>query len=361
MNIRKSINKKVELYKKIRGCLLGGAVGDALGAPVEFMNRREIQEEFGNDRVTGYVEYPDGTGSITDDTQMTLFTSEGIMRAVTRANQKGICSVEDVVYYAYQRWLLTQGLKNIAKPVREEYLHSGWLIKCKELFIQRAPGNSCLSALQAREQGNISQPVNNSKGCGTVMRMAPAGLVGGDAFKLGRELSALTHGHPTGYYAGAAMADLIQHIYEDEAHKPLQEYVKKTVERLELEEKAQEVVITLKQALEMASTHCSLDEAEKLGEAWIAEEALAVSVFCALRSQDDFRKGVLAAVNIDGDSDSTGAITGNILGVYLGENEIPQDWISNLRERIIVKKIADDLHNIHEPATEQWQNKYPGF
>lgn len=63
----------------------------------------------------------------------------------------------------------------------------------------------------------------------------------------------------------------------------------------------------------------------QLGVGWVGEEALAISVYCALKYQDDFKEAVIAAVNRNGDSDSTGAITGNILGAYLGLSRIPLD------------------------------------
>ena len=59
---------------------------------------------------------------------------------------------------------------------------------------------------------------------------------------------------------------------------------------------------------------------------------------------DDFRGGVLAAVNHDGDSDSTAAIAGNILGVKLGRDGIPREWIAGLEQAALVERIAGELH-----------------
>lgn len=102
----------------IRGCLIGGAVGDALGAPVEFLNRDAILRNYGGDGVTGYVEFGDGTGAVTDDTQMTLFTAEGLLRAIVRLNGRGICDPVAVVKNAYQRWLKTQDGMFFFRPGR---------------------------------------------------------------------------------------------------------------------------------------------------------------------------------------------------------------------------------------------------
>ena len=116
-------------------------------------------------------------------------------------------------------------------------------------------------------------------------------------------------------------------------------------------------------AIRKAQTATSVAE---LGEGWVAEEALAIGIYCALHHQWDFEAGVLEAVNITGDSDSTGSIAGNILGILNGENGIPEKWRKNLREYRIVSRIADDLHTSYETDAEgnvssNWREKYPGF
>ena len=94
------------------GCLLGGAVGDALGAPVEFLSMEEIRRRYGDAGITGYVEFWSGQGAFTDDTQMTLFTAEGLALAGERARGGGpraLSALVESVHRAYLRWLLTQG------------------------------------------------------------------------------------------------------------------------------------------------------------------------------------------------------------------------------------------------------------
>jgi ADP-ribosylglycohydrolase len=81
----------------------------------------------------------------------------------------------------------------------------------------------------------------------------------------------------------------------------------------------------------------------KLGEGWVAEEALAISVYCALVARD-FEEGVTLAVNHSGDSDSTGAITGNLLGASLGVDAIPGRWKKPLELKRVINSLADDLY-----------------
>ena len=337
----------------IRGCLIGGAVGDALGAPVDFLNRDAILRNYGGDGVTGYVEFGDGTGAVTDDTQMTLFTAEGLLRAIVRLNGRGICDPVAVVKNAYQRWLKTQDGMFFSDQAD---LDTGWLIREKQLHRRRAPGMTCIHALE-----NIPcdcRARNNSKGCGTVMRMAPVGILlhPEEAYENGCKFSAITHGHPTGITAGGAFAMLIAYLLEE---KDLEESLALVEKHLQTQDGTAETLA----ALQAARTARTVAE---LGEGWVAEEALAISVHCAWNHQREFEKGVLAAVNITGDSDSTGAITGNILGLINGEEAIPESWRRNLQEYGIVSRMADDLFQRFDgdprygDATREWWEKYPG-
>ena len=196
--------KTRSVRKRFLGCLLGGAVGDALGAPVEFMKRSEILQRFGPNGIGAYAPAHGGLGRITDDTQMTLFTAEGLLRGWVRGAFSGITTYSGVTSHAYLRWLQTQGVEPAFEinPSGE----TGWLSENRELHSRRAPGNTCVSALKGMQ--SFGEPArNDSKGCGGVMRVAPVGLfmsrlgaevLPEDAFRLGQEIAALTHGHPTG-------------------------------------------------------------------------------------------------------------------------------------------------------------------
>lgn len=152
--------------ERIRGCLLAGAVGDAPGAGIEFDLWPQIRRTYGDAGLSTYAPAYGRVGAITDDTQMTLFTAEGLIRAVNRFDGKGICSPRHVVHHAYLRWLATQD------SGRRDAKLDGWLIEVPELWHRRAPGNTCLSALRSGRVGSCDEPINDSKGCGGVMRCA---------------------------------------------------------------------------------------------------------------------------------------------------------------------------------------------
>lgn len=357
------------------GCLLGGAVGDALGAPVEFLTLPQILKYYGQQGITGYVEFDDGYSEFTDDTQMTLFTAEALLRAFHRAMHKGIGgALNTIAHHSYLRWLHTQGetvrLENIRNGVYD--IENGWLLKQKLLYKRRAPGNTCISALKSGIAGSVDKPINNSKGCGTIMRMAPVGLMwpgnAEDAFKHGCNLAAITHGHPSGYLSAGFFAAVISEIT---AGNNLIDAIHRACGILGSWEYHQETLTAVNKALALAdevSKSCVQPQPEiieQLGAGWVAEEALAMSLFASLIFEKDFRNGVLFAVNHSGDSDSTGSITGNILGLINGIESIPREWITNLKGNDIIVTIAQDLHTgvkgDSEDTDQEWWDKYPGF
>lgn len=314
-----------------RGCLLGGAVGDALGAAVEFMTLASIRERFGPQGLTDYAPVYGGIGRWTDDTQLSAFTAEGLLRAHTN----GTPPVEET-WRAYRRWLHTQGA-----PWDKRMGKRRGLVEKRELHAQRAPGTTCLSALASGTMGTVEQPINNSAGCGGVMRAAPVGLAAfDDPFHAGAEIAAITHGHPSGYLPAGFLAQLVAELADG---LDLAAAIDRCRERLSRESGHEETSAAIERALGLARRgKPSPEEVETLGGGWTGHEALAIAVLCALTA-DGFEDGVLMAVNHGGDSDSTGAITGNILGLIGGEAAIPTRWRERLELCDVIAQMADDL------------------
>jgi ADP-ribosylglycohydrolase len=292
---------------RYRGCLLGGAVGDALGAAIEFDDMATIRRRFGDTGIQDPVEVYGRVGAITDDTQMTLATGEGILRGD--------------LWGAYQRWLQTQ----------------------EDPRLRRAPGNTCLAALKAGRPQD-GRAANGSKGCGGVMRVAPCGLVAGlhedGPFHLGVAAAALTHGHPTGYLAAGALAVVVRWLCRG---RPLDLAVDEAIRTLLPEAGSEEVVDALHRAQDLAEE--GPGDVARLGQGWIAEEALAIAVYCALVHPGDFAAAVRLAANHSGDSDSTAAITGNIMGAYHGVRRLPPEWLEVLELREKIEALAVALHD----------------
>lgn len=344
--------KQLDRY---RGCLIGGAAGDALGYAVEFRDIASIIRNYGERGITEYA-LQNGIARISDDTQMTLFTANGLLLGTTRGMTRGVMGrYSDYIAACYEDWLRTQ---DEVYPCHEEPQYS-WLMNVPELFSQRAPGITCLSAIDSfwdGSYGTIEKPINHSKGCGGIMRVAPIGLYfEGKEYtldeidRIGAEAAALTHGHQLGYMPASVLVHII-HLIAHRDDISLLEAVQDAMAAAERQYAGVKHLPKLLDLLERAiclsqETVDDLEAIRQLGEGWVAEETLAIAVYCALKYSDDFDKALIASVNHSGDSDSTGAVTGNILGAYLGLEKIPQKYLDHLELKEVILELADDLYH----------------
>ena len=369
-NAVSACNKK----EYFEGCLVGGAIGDALGYAVEFSTHKGIVKKYGQDGITKYDVAPGKKAKISDDTQMILFTANGILIGRTRGITRGIeADPYCYVYYAYKDWLTTQGYHP------EDDVKRSWLLNVPELHARRAPGNTCLTALQSKEMGTIENPLNTSKGCGAVMRIAPFGLYYGNResenpqmfWDQAASIGALTHGHHMSHLSCALASSIIGRIiygtYSD-LKKLITDLITQMRKEIRGYKHKEEFCDLMDKAVALAENSDSdVENIHSLGAGWIAEEALAIAIYCACKYQNEPIKGIIAAVNHDGDSDSTGAIAGNILGAWNGISAFDEYWINNLELKDVILEIADDLsedlpgwelYTGQWEKTIQWEKKY---
>ena len=359
----------------IRGSLLGGAVGDALGYPVEFMRWKDIQKEFGPDGIRKYaLDYETGLALISDDTQMTLFTANGLLLYDTaKALGKAGMAPAGYIYQAYRDWYFCQRDRRKLPPG-----NASWLSELPESHARRAPGNTCLGALQLGDPGGLDHPINFSKGCGGVMRVAPVALWGqgkislDETALLGAKAAALTHTHPLGYIPAAALAYMVcKAAFSPDADDlfALAEECGEAMKRLFPEEGfLPDFLRLMERAAEYARESMpDPDSIHDLGGGWTGDEAFAIALYCCLKYPDDFSRAVTAAVNHSGDSDSTGAVAGNILGAWLGYEAIEEKWLAHLELKSVLLAISQDLYTgcpqIENGAIpdEAWNKKYTGY
>lgn len=327
-----------KLLNRFKGCILGGAVGDALGYPIEFMSEEEIFFTYGENGITGY-NLNNGVAEISDDTQMTLFTIDGLLLS----NGDEIESLRK----CYIDWANTQmGEINIGI---EGYSN---LMNIKELFSSREPGRTCLMSIWNGANGTLETQINNSKGCGGIMRTAPIGLY----FKnkslkeialLAAKASALTHSHELGYLSSAMFAVIIACIVNYNMN--IEEAVIKSIEVVEEcfvdKEYLYELIKIVEKALKLSKEDIEdLEAIHILGEGWVAEETLAIAIYCSLKYSNNFEKGIIASINHKGDSDSTGAVTGNIIGAYLGIDGINKKFLDKLELVDFIEDISEKLY-----------------
>lgn len=338
-----------DIKEKISGCFLGGAVGDALGAPVEFLCLDEIREIYGDKGITEYDQAYGRIGAITDDTQMTLFTAEGMIRAHRRYQFKGLCSPVAVIHNAYYRWLCTQGCEPPVNQSDKRLITNGWLLENEFLHEQRAPGNTVMRSLRDSSR-SYKTAENNSKGCGGVMRVAPVGLCALNPFELASDAARITHGHPTGYIAAGAFAYIINLLINNTM---IRKAIEQTLDYIGEIEAHEETTLAIQNAVLLAKeNNPDPEKVESLGQGWVAEESLAIALYCVLTT-NDFESGITLSVNHSGDSDSTGSICGNLLGTIYGINAIPKKFLKNLEGADVIKQCSEDYFNCFSSNTDK--------
>lgn len=349
-------NLKKRFQDRIIGCLVGGAVGDALGYPIEFWEYSQVKNTYGEDGITSYV-MPHEVAEISDDTQMTLYTACGLLNGYSDGLTMK-CPVEMSQKYirkAYEEWY---HLQTIVNPQVEN--PSCFISNLKAMQAWRAPGMTCMSALRDEKTGSLVWHINDSKGCGGIMRVAPIALFNDleatvkDRVYLGAEVAALTHGHSLGFIPTAMMVYLLSEIvYPTHNCSSLSEIIRYVLEEIKMiygkkYARKKYLLALVQHAVDLATSNSTVSDVETitiLGEGKVAEETIAIAIYCCLKYPDDFKKAIIASVNHGGDSDSTGSVAGNILGAWLGYDAIPNNFKKCLEEVDTIKDIGSRLYN----------------
>lgn len=350
------------------GCLVGGALGDAMGYQIEFMNENEIKQKY------GFVKDFMSSSKISDDTQMTLYTATGLLLGLSRVSTRGVGSIDDPIYVfkSYKTWLDGQ----LGRKSDELF---SFLANVEHFNERRHPGNTCLSALNQaysnEEFGTIEKPINSSKGCGGVMRVSPVGLfyshIRGSSASLaaecGAKVSAITHGHSLSIMSSAYLSCLIYLlVWSQDLEHSVIETNDVVFKMFEHDKHINEFKKIINKARELSkSTKSDINAIHELGSGWVAEEALAIALYCSLKHKDSFIDAIAAAINHGGDSDSTGSICGNIIGALMGIDKIEQQFPSarKLEFYDLIGEIASDLYDLEfgENIDLIWSSKYLYF
>jgi len=307
-----------------RGCLVGGAVGDAKG-----YNVRE-----------------NGKDLISDNTQMTSFTTDGLIWADNRAANKGVYAYIPCLFYSYQKWYYTQTGSLADKNY--SFILKGEILDWEELFARRGHGMTSMKALGGsihNKFGTIKNRVNNNKGCGSVMRVAPIGLYfhhnEKSAFRIGCESAALTHGHIDAILASGFFSYLISGIVQGGEVKDV---AMEGLAYLKDKEGYENCYAKIKQAILLSSDSIKTTDAmREIGEGLAAEEAIAIALYLAIKFKNDFEGAIVTSSKFDGSKDNIGSICGNIMGTYLGDYEIPYKWIQKLELADLIFYGADRI------------------
>ena len=353
---------------RVLGCILGGATGDAFGYGIEFDNLNAIHHKHGP---LGLCEplLQGGKLVVSDDTQMTLFTLEALNLTIpTQMSQPYSDSMlrpfQSACQHAYLRWGDSQG---VAVPDLYDDGDAARLHLSPAMRKRQAPGNTCLSAVRAGALGTTPFPINQSKGCGAVMRTAPIGLVQGAsptlAMELGDVAGALTHGHIDGWLPGGALSAMVRLIMKGEeidvassrALSLLNEHPNfdKALARKSGTARLLDTALRLLQCEQAANEVFRL-----LGEGWTGDEALAIGVYAACAASE-FKDVIRLAANHDGDSDSTASIAGQLYGARHGITAVPHDWVRRLDVLPDALRVIRQFLAVNTPMQHVDHNKQP--
>lgn len=296
--------------KKFEGCIIGTAVGDALGMPVEGMSKDQIKEIYGE--ITDFLPSPYGdlkAGEYTDDTEQMLILAESILQTT---------------YFSPD--VFAEKLKN-------------WFLKTKSRRIGPTSRQAIMNLLRGI---HWSRAGVFSDTCGSAMRVMPIGLVYHFSFNLVERYAVLssivTHKGNSAIGGAVAVAIAIAcNLLDFEKEELLKETTKRVSTYDEL------LADKIKYAYEISDR--DLDFAvEKLGNSIYAIDSVPMAFYCYF-SSDDFEECVLKAVNAGGDTDSIGAMSGAIKG---SEGvKIPDKWIKGLRDCEYLKEVARKLYELH--------------
>ncbi|MEU9007009.1 ADP-ribosylglycohydrolase family protein, partial [Streptomyces sp. NPDC048551] len=357
-----------DFRSRVRGALLGSALGDTLGAPVTALTLEGIRTAHGPAGLTEPAPVADGpAGTVTAATQLTLFTVDGLIRAHVRRDTGGWHPPTDV-HRAYRRWAATQ---HDWGP-DERRADNGWLAREEWLYARRAPDRSCLTGFADDTLATPEQPKNpTARDAAATTRSAPFGLLAGWepalVLQLTVECAAQSHGHPTAYLAAGAFAVIVHGLTRGDS---LDASVQRALGLLAARPGHEPVTDALRRAVAAVTRGTpspAAVEALAPGGGRDAADTLAAAVYCALVAED-VRHGLRLAVNHGGDSAATGALCGALLGALHGETALPAGWLAGLEGRATVLALADDLAleltqgpALHGPrsAAPAWLARYP--
>ncbi|MET8830601.1 ADP-ribosylglycohydrolase family protein [Streptomyces sp. NPDC004610] len=354
-----------DFRSRVRGTLLGVAVGDALGAPVDALGLDEIRAAYGAEGLVDLVPAYGRRGAVSHLTQLTLFSVDGLIRAQVRRDT-GAWHPPTDLHRAYLRWAATQ--RDWGPDERRK--DDGWLAREEWLYARRAPTRALLLGLGDETMGTLEAPKNPGEtGPEATARSAPFGLLVGWepqlVVQLAIECAAQTHGDPVAYLSAGAYAVVVHGLARGDG---LDAAVQRALSLLSARPGHEPVSGALQRALGAVRQGIPTpDRVTELVAGGTAAAVLSGAVYCALVG-DDVRQGLRLAANQEGPSGPTSTLTGGLLGALHGETALPPAWLTELEGRATILELADDFamemtqgSALHTPAAAApgWLTRYP--
>ena len=333
-----------------RGCLLGLAVGDAMGYTVNSHTLAEIREDYGPNGLQGY-DPVSGYADVTSYTQLAAFTANGLLYGITMGRSKGTMS-PFINYIARSHWEWASSQQMMDRPART----ACWLFREKPIC-QRRCMDTRMKEIILRKQFRTPEEPGNSMATPTAITAAvgvglffdPREMEQEEFDRLGMEAIALTHGDPQAFLPGAFVTHLVSLALRD-ADSPMEALVEKTLEAFQQQfshdysRHASQLCSLVKMALTLSRdrTIPAPEAMEKL-QCKTGAQVLAGALYALTAGEDDFDNSLIIAVNHSGASAAVGALVGAVLGARLGEEALPEFYLECLECRDILQELADDL------------------
>ncbi|MEO0561838.1 MAG: ADP-ribosylglycohydrolase family protein [Chloroflexota bacterium] len=306
--------------QQAQAVLFGLALGDALGWPTEFRSLKQIKEMWGPDG----IRFPPDPALYTDDTQMTLALTEGLLDAGLNAD-----------------------LDTQMNAIGEQFVD--WMHNAPS----RAPGGTCINGVERFENGIPwrESGIVHSKGCGSAMRVATIGyLYQHDTAKLvevARASGIITHGHPAAVAASIAAAYLVKLALDG---VPPSEYLAASLEITDgISEDFDQAMYRVGQAHFASEEQCL----KHIGQGWVGEEAVGLALWCVQKYPEDYVAAVRRCANSNGDSDSVACIAGGISAAYLGLDYVPANWRARCENREYLLDLSERMFKAREAMLDE--------
>lgn len=333
-----------------RGCLLGLAIGDAMGYPVDTKTMGQIQEEYGPYGLMGY-DLRNGYAEVSSHTQIAAFSCNGLLLGQTRGQVYGkMAPFVRYVYLAQQEWAI--GQRRYDQPVRNHC----WMFRIPEMRHRHCTDTRMVETLNRGKPGSLEDPVNRYDTPGSLAASVAAGLFADpkrlsrqEADRLGAECVALTHGDPHAFLPGVVVAYLVRTCLRL-PDKPLKRLIQHALRALqeqfvrEYPREVGQITALVEQAVNLAEERLRRPEEvmERL-KCDTGSEVLAGAIYAALLCEDDFDNAMVVAVNHSGRSAAVACLTGAFLGARLGEQELPEFYMDGLYIADALRSLADDM------------------
>ena len=348
---------------RCRGCLLGLAVGDAMGHTVDEKSWEEIQADYGPNGLLGY-DLVNGRAAASAHTQVAAFVSNGLLLGVSRGKPEH--------YLRYINLSLREWARAQHFP-RDPEKSWCWVAKIPQMRGRKSKDSRMLDALRLETAGTMDKPVNRASSTGALPGAVVVGLACNDrgmeralAPVLGAQTVALTHGNVETFLCGSVLAECIASITEN-AELPLRQHFEKAIKTMQAQfadrfEQAKELAESLLRIIEKAEqlAHQPQQVMESL-ECDTAQQCLAAAIYACLVCQEDFDSAMILSVNHSGRSATVASLTGAILGAVMGAEALPDFYLECLEPAKVLEVLAADL-TLCSPTSglfdDDWDHKY---